>query len=115
MHIVDLQVLFSVAALLNLVFSLMPLAVFVLPLDESLKQGRNRSGMLTCVIPVVLLSTLTCLLNDVVFFFSSGCCSSLAQKCDISGTHVVSLVVLRKIILVLLLLVDQTVLLLLAM
>ena len=55
MHIVDLQVLFSVAALLNLVFSLMPLAVFVLPLDESLEQGQNRSRMLTCIIPVVLL------------------------------------------------------------
>ena len=55
MHIVDLQVLFSVAALLNLFFSLMPLAVFVLSLDESLEQGQNRSRMLTCIIPVVLL------------------------------------------------------------
>ena len=55
MHIVDLQVLFSVAALLNLFFSLMPLAVFVLSLDESLEQRQNRSRMLTCIIPVVLL------------------------------------------------------------
>ena len=55
MHIVDLQVLFSVAALLNLFFSLMPLAVFVLSLDESLEQGQNRPRMLTCIIPVVLL------------------------------------------------------------
>ena len=41
---VDLQALFFIAALLNLVFSLMPLAVFVLPPDESLEQDRNRTG-----------------------------------------------------------------------
>ena len=54
MHNVDLQALFSLAALLNLVFSLMPLAAFVLPPDKSLEQGRNRSRMLNCVIPVML-------------------------------------------------------------
>ena len=69
MHNVNLQSLLSVVALLNLVFSLMPVAFFVLPPDESHKQGRNRSRMLTCVIPVMLWS-LTCLLTDVVFFLS---------------------------------------------
>ena len=54
LHNVDLQALISVAALLNLVFSLMPRAVFVLRPDESLEQGRNRSQMLNCVIPVML-------------------------------------------------------------
>ena len=53
MHTVDLQALFSVAALLNLIFSLMPQAVYVLPSDESLEQGQKRSRMLTCVIPVM--------------------------------------------------------------
>ena len=54
MHNVDLQALFSVTALLKLVFSLMPQAVFVFPPDESLEQGQNRSQMLTCLIPVML-------------------------------------------------------------
>ena len=54
MHNADLQALFSVAALVNLIFLLMPLAVFVLPPDEFFEQGRNRSQMLTCVIPVML-------------------------------------------------------------
>ena len=54
MHNVDLQALFSVAALPNLVFSLMPLAGFVLPSDEFFELGRNRLRMLTCVIPVML-------------------------------------------------------------
>ena len=40
----------------------------VLPPDESLEQGRNRSQMLTCANPVMLCS-LTCLLTDVVFSF----------------------------------------------
>ena len=53
-HNVDLKALFYVAALLNLVFSLMPLAVFVLPPDESLEQGRKRWRMLSCVIPIML-------------------------------------------------------------
>ena len=68
MHNVDLQALFSLAVLLNLVFSLIPQDVFVLPPDESLEQGRNRTRMLTCVIPVMLLS-LIYLLIDVVFSF----------------------------------------------
>ena len=67
-HNVDLQALLSVAVLLNLVFSLMPPAVFVLPPDESLEQGRNRTRMLTCVTPGMLLS-LVYLLIDVVFSF----------------------------------------------
>ena len=49
-----LQALFSVAALLNLVISLMPMAAFVLPPDESLELERNRTRMLTCVILVML-------------------------------------------------------------
>ena len=69
LHNADLQSLFFVVALLNLVFSLMPVAVFVLPPDESHKQGRNRSRMLTFVIPAMLWS-LTCLLTDVVFSLS---------------------------------------------
>ena len=49
-----MQALFSAAALLYLVFSFMLQAVFVLARDESLEQGRNRSRMHTCVIPVML-------------------------------------------------------------
>ena len=54
MHIVESQALFSVAALFNLVFSSMSQAVFVLQPDELLEQERNRSRMLTYVIPVLL-------------------------------------------------------------
>ena len=54
MHNVDLQALFSVVALLNLFFSLMPQAIFVLPPDESFEREQNWSRMLTGAIPVML-------------------------------------------------------------
>ena len=67
---IDLHSLISVAALLNLVLSLMPLSDFVLAPDESFEQGRNRGlRMLTCVIPVMLWLSI-CLLTEVVLSFS---------------------------------------------